>query len=196
MRRRRALLALCRNRGDAEGVGIFLNWLGERARLQGDYTRASELYEEAITLSAQAGRRSAAVLTNLGQVILRRTGQAGRAVTLFTEALTAARDESNPLNLGYALAGFAGAAVVRGDLRRAVRLLSAVDRIFTAMDAPMVATDRADFDYYLTRVRAELDGAAFAAGWAAGQQLSPEQAVAEALAVAADVERRQNEAGG
>jgi predicted ATPase/class 3 adenylate cyclase len=174
-------LALCREHGDAEGAGMILARLGNRARLQGEYLRASELYEESIALWTQSGSRPTLLLVNLGQTILRGTGQVGRAVALFTEALTTARRAGNPRSLGDVLTGFAGAAVVRGDLLHAARLLGAVDRTLTEMDVPMGATDRADFDHYLAHVRAELDSATFAAAWHEGHALSLDAAAALAL---------------
>jgi hypothetical protein len=79
------------------------------------------------------------------------------------------------------LAGLARLAAAQGRAERAGRLFGAAAALFPASGRLFDGTDRAAFDRHVAEARAGLDPAAFGAGWAAGQALPPEQAVAAAL---------------
>src|SRR5262249_34840961 len=123
--------------------------------------------------------------TNLGFVELR-LGHVGRAGVLFAEAVRYMRERGAQRGLGYGLAGCAGLAIVRGNLVQGVRLAAAAVALFAGMGVTMDGTDRRDAEYFVERARAALDPAAFTAAWAAGERLTIEQAIAEALAVATE----------
>jgi predicted ATPase/transcriptional regulator with XRE-family HTH domain len=82
-------LALWREVGDAEGIAMALNGLGNAALDRDDLARAQPLYEESLTLARTRDAAWAAVvrpLRGLGCVALE-CGDYARAATLFTEAL-------------------------------------------------------------------------------------------------------------
>ena len=79
-------------------------------------------------------------------------------------------------------AGVGSEMPLRG--RRAARLLGAVDTLTTSLDAPLMPTERADFDRAAAAVRGRLDASEFAAHAAAGQATPIDQVVAEARAMA------------
>jgi hypothetical protein len=64
---------------------------------------------------------------------------------------------------------------------RAARLLGAVDALREMIGYRLAAAERTDYDRDVAAIRAQLDAATFAAAWAAGQALTLEQAIAEAL---------------
>jgi hypothetical protein len=70
---------------------------------------------------------------------------------------------------------------VRGDARRAARLLGAADGQLTATGGTIDPVDRADHERLVGRVRAELGGE-FVQAWESGRGLPAEDAIAEALA--------------
>jgi hypothetical protein len=76
---------------------------------------------------------------------------------------------------------------------RAARLFGAAEALHEAIGKPLPPFLRADYDRDVAAVHAQLDDATFDAAWAAGQALSLEQAIAEALAGSAmdnDYQRR------
>jgi hypothetical protein len=54
--------------------------------------------------------------------------------------------------------------------------------LFDIFDPAMDPTDRAEYEQAVSAARAQLSEEVFAAAWAAGHALTPEQAIAEALA--------------
>jgi hypothetical protein len=56
-----------------------------------------------------------------------------------------------------------------------------VNALLDPISASLDPADRAEYDSILTYARGQLDDATFAVAWAAGQVLTPEQAIAGAL---------------
>jgi hypothetical protein len=105
-----------------------------------------------------------------------------RAGALFRESLTIARARGFRPLLARGLESFAGVAAAQGQARRALRLAGAAAALREAMDAPLPPPERAVHEQRLEPTRQALGEPAAAATWAAGQALSLEEAVAEALA--------------
>ena len=76
----------------------------------------------------------------------------------------------------------AGVAGKLGHPAWAAQLLGAAEAIRESIGRSLTPVERAVFDRYAATIRAQLDDATFAAAWAAGQALTLEQAVDEALA--------------
>jgi hypothetical protein len=76
----------------------------------------------------------------------------------------------------------AGVATARGQAAAAVRLSAAVDTLRSALGHRLQPYLVTRYARQLDQARAQLDEATFAAAWAAGQALTPEQAIVEALA--------------
>ncbi|MEO7913266.1 MAG: hypothetical protein ABIV47_26760, partial [Roseiflexaceae bacterium] len=76
----------------------------------------------------------------------------------------------------------AGALGVQRHAVRATRLIGAAEGLGEMTGLRPSPGERALWERIFVSIRAQLDEAAFAAAWAAGQQLTLEQAVAEALA--------------
>jgi len=68
------------------------------------------------------------------------------------------------------------------DAWRAVRLLGAAAAARVALGTPLPPAERAACERALGAARAHLDEDAFASAWAAGQALTLEQAITDALA--------------
>jgi len=174
-------LALDREREDAAGIATTLDSLGELAHLRGDDTRARALCEESLALSRRHGITwsIASALVNLGRVA-RARGDTGQALALYQESLGLTRTEGDRQWLAATLEGVAAVAATGGQPGRAARLLGAAAAARAAAGTPLWLPDRADHDRTMAAARAALGDDAFAAAWAEGQALSPEQAVAEA----------------
>ena len=80
------------------------------------------------------------------------------------------------------LRGLADLAAAEGRPAQALRLAGAAERLVEAAGVPAGRLDLADAAGRLAACRAAVGEAAAAAAWAAGRALTPEQAVAEALA--------------
>jgi hypothetical protein len=77
--------------------------------------------------------------------------------------------------------GFAAIAGAEGQPARAARLLAAATAQLGTIPAALAPADRADYERTLAALRAELGAEMFAAAWAEGAKLAPEQAIASAV---------------
>lgn len=91
------------------------------------------------------------------------------------------REAGNKQGIAECLVGLAGLAAVAGQPERAARLFAAAEALLDAIGAPLSPADRAESQRDLAAARAQLDSAAFAAAWDAGQVMSLEWAVDQAL---------------
>lgn len=175
-------IALHRAIHDKPGLAYALNNLGDVARDQGDPTRATPLYEESLSLFREQGDQSgiALVLKNLGD-IARMTHDSAGATALYTQSVTRYRAASNTLGIAECIESLALIAHMQGQWERAARLLSAAATLREAIGAPLPLVDRAAIEDATAPTRAALGVASFAAAWAAGQTMSLEQAIAEAV---------------
>ena len=82
----------------------------------------------------------------------------------------------NGLGIVKALAGLAEVAAAQGQVERAGRLFGVADRLL-----PAANTYRDNLNRRVAEARANLNAATFEAGWAAGQAMTQEQAVTDAL---------------
>ena len=176
-------LAVFRALDDLWGVSMARNSLAALALAEGDAAAARALLEESLPPLRAAGHRwmLALVLVNLGAAALR-LGDPERARAHLTEGLRLWREQGNQIGCAMGLAGLARLAAAEGQAERAGRLFGAAAARFPAGGRLFDTTDRGDFDRAVAAARARLDPAAFAAGWAVGQALAPERAVADALA--------------
>ena len=188
-------LALHRELGDERGVAGALLALGMLAHFRGQPARAVALVEEGLALARRLGLGAGQValgLLRLG-LLAHLQGQPDRAEGLARQALALRRDVAQAVGrrraghgrepraaglrgqrAGPGRAG--GAAVRRGRARR--RVLAAADGRPTPV--PRRLRPRGG------PARAALGEDAFAAAWAAGRAMAPEDAVAYALADAPD----------
>ena len=169
--------------GDDFWCSVVLSAQAGLLRADGHDAAARALYEEGLAIRRRlAARRGvAAVLHNLA-VLDQRAGDRPGARTRLAEALGLFRAVGDRPGAAWCLAGLAAAAEADGQPERAARLLGAADPHLTAEAAPLHPPDAAERAGTRARVRRRLGEAAFAAAWAEGRAMSPEQAVAYALA--------------
>jgi non-specific serine/threonine protein kinase len=181
-------LAAAREVGDKGTVGLSLLNLGRTAAHQGEVERAVSLFEESAEIFDAIGdtRRLAATLMRRARAA---TDQADldRAVALYRAGLELAKRAGTRYSIAYGLLGLASVAVARGHPVCAARLLGAADALRDAIGAHLLATERAKHDGVLGAARADLGEAAYAAAWAEGQAMLPEQAIAYARRVASSL---------
>ena len=176
-------LALARAVGEPEPTVLALHNLGELARQRGQGAAAARRLEEALALAREHGISWLVpnILRGLG-FIAAQLGDYSRAAALFREGLEVGSARGNLGDVIDALEGVARVAAAVGQRERAARLFGAAAALRDEIATPMVPSELADVEPILDEVRGELGAERFAAAWAAGRDLSREEATAEALA--------------
>lgn len=180
-------LAIYERLGDEVARARTLDAAAQVARRQGDLARALALAEQSLALRRRFGDRNgvAVSLGNLGWTMLER-GEGERAWAHFREALPLLLQAGNRRRLSWCLAGLAKLFLGRGQPRLAAQLLGAADNFDRADGAVLPPARQGDLEHVAAATAAMMTPDAFAAAWAAGRALSPEQAVALALCVGED----------
>ncbi len=175
--------ALYREVGDQWGLTRPLLDLGRLLSRRGDQATARSLLEESRRIAREQGDSwfAALVLWTLGHVAVAVSDAAG-AGSLFSEVLAQGQSTGERLLVLASLEGLARVSGLRGRWQEAARLLSAAESLRDAADIarnlPGQSGVRADT---LTAVRAAVGDELFAAAWAEGRALPPDQAIAIAL---------------
>jgi non-specific serine/threonine protein kinase len=180
-------LAIERAMGRREGIGWTLAHLGEVARAQGDHPAARALLEESLAIRRDVGYRRplADSLRGLAEVA-HEQGDPAAARGLYREAVAILRDLGDRTELAAVLEGFAALAAGAARPEQAVRLAGAAAALRSALGTRPSRTRQAEVDRWLEPARSDLSDPAFDAAWAAGQAMTLEQAVADALEEAQD----------
>jgi len=140
-------------------------------------------YREALSLRQELGdKRGVAIsLWNLAATV-EAQGDEGQAATLYHESLRRSWDIMDKRGIVFGLSGIAGSAASQGQPERVARLAAAAEVLREAIDLSFDTVARAIYDRAVAAARAQLGEVAFATAWAAGQAMSLDQAIAEALA--------------
>jgi predicted ATPase/class 3 adenylate cyclase len=178
-------LAIARSADDPEPAIHALHNLAHTEWVRGDGASAMRRLEEALALARGhgVGWIVPSILNGMGTIIAER-GDHARAAEAFREGLALGRSRGNSGDVVDAMEGLArlGAA---GEAK-AARLFGAAARLRDEIGAPLTPTERAYLDPVMSALEEALGAEEFAAAWAAGRALSPEQAIAEALELAGE----------
>jgi non-specific serine/threonine protein kinase len=181
-------LTLARTAGRGAGVSRCLRDLSHVARAGGDYPRARALLEESTAAARAAGEpwhawRSGTWLARVAYL----QGRHGEAAARLREALADLQDLAGPsVAVADALEWLAAAVAPSGQAGRAARLYGAAARRRRDAGATRYAPDRPAYEQDVAKTRAQLSPQAFATAWAAGEAMTLEQAVTDALEENAD----------
>jgi predicted ATPase len=175
-------LAVYRSVGQPWGIAAAQGSLANVALEHGDLLGAEALYAGRRALSRELRDPGATGGALLGlATVARRRGAHARARALYQEALALYLKVGQPAAAAACLEGVAWARAAQGHDEPAARLLSAADPALSAIGTSVPPTDRMTLEREVAAVRSRLGEAAFAAAWAAGQAMTLEQAVADAL---------------
>jgi len=187
-------LAVLRKGGHLMYVAQSLSGLGEAAIRLGEYQRAAALLEESLALRRALGEKwgLATALGSLGWAALRQ-GDYPRTRLLLGESLAARHEGGDRGGLAWCLEKLAEAALLEAQAasdvsaanagyRRAARTFAAAAELRAPIGSVIDPADQPDHERLLAALRAALGEAAFALAWAAGQSLSLDQALSDALA--------------
>jgi predicted ATPase/DNA-binding CsgD family transcriptional regulator len=186
-------LSLSRELGNLTAVGHTLDLLATVASQRGDHAAATARFEEALAIKRQIGDRQATAwsLHGLGTLALRR-GDTRIAYTNLRESLLLRCEIAEQAGIVASLIAFSHLAALLRRPRRALRLAGAAESLYQAIGsalavqpysqqffAPALVAD----DPYIGRAQRLLGNPQRTAAWEEGAALTPEQAVAEALAL-------------
>ena len=165
-------------------IGWSLNHLGHVAQLGREYSRAEALHQQSLAVFLEwVGDQSTGVTwayQGLGETALGQT-DAATARTWLRAGLRLSRDLGAQIITAWFIAGLGSAAALDEELERAARLWGAAGWLQMTLGCRSAPAARDTYERLLAQARAQLGEDAFAAAWAAGEALSLEQAVSEAL---------------
>jgi DNA-binding CsgD family transcriptional regulator len=178
-------LALAREVGDTDRVGITLANIGHPALMQGDYEKAKSLSEEALEFAHELGNSSVefapTALLNLGLAELG-LGEHERARGSFEGALLTLQTIGRKPQVIETLEGMAGLAEALGEATRAAHLWGAAEAAREVTGLVLPPGERALHEPYLVSARSRLGEVAWKGALAKGQSMSLEEAAEYALA--------------
>ena len=171
--------------GEPVRAAIARLHLGHAAQDRGDGALAEVHFEEVLGPFRRGGYQwgVSVALFGLGQEAANR-GDSTEAAAYYAEGLVLA---GNHDNLVRALLKTASLAAAGGRALPTTRLLGAAAALAETVGYPLTSTEQVQSRDAAASVRAALGEIGFQAAWAAGEVLSPEQAIAESLAVLAIV---------
>ncbi len=174
-------LRLYRQVGDMFGVTLLASALEAVGLVPGEEETAPSLYEQSLPLlrASKDRGRLGMVLINTGDSWLHHYGDAHQGKMHYKHGLKLWQDMQRVdtgLGIVRGLAGLAEVAAAHGQAERAGRLFGAAARLLVASNS-----EREELNRRSAAARARLDAAPFAAGWAAGQVMTAEQAITEVL---------------
>lgn len=173
---------ICEEIGFAPGVAAAAWVLAWAHSGLGDAARGRELYEEAAAGARSTGMewlRSLALYSLSGRAL--KEGRPADAIPLVREAFAVAREMGDPTRMAFDACRLAAVLLELGHLPTAVRLLSSGKRALEDLGRTSVAHRAAEDDNTLTRLRAGLGHEAFEVAWAAGRELTPDEAITRAF---------------
>jgi tetratricopeptide (TPR) repeat protein len=176
-------LALAQTLSDQQWLGIALWALGRARYYQRDHDGAAEVLNEALVQVRDVWNplATAYVLWTLGELAWDR-GDKARALLLLRQAMARLWDLRETWSALLCLERLAVTSG-RGHPQAAARLFGAAAAWRDAVGLRRPPVEKERYEQAVTVVRDVLGADAFAAVWAAGQSLTPEQAVAEVLDV-------------
>ncbi len=177
-------LAAARASQDRAAIAFVLTSLGELARQEGDDEQAEIVYNEAMIHADALGQKARRMMLmhNLAYIALHR-GNVERAAALLRDCLRLGLELPDKENCAMCLVGLGCVATEAGQMARAVRLFSAGVKELRNLGVTPAPADQAEYDRYEARLRAALDSAMVNQLWDEGQELTPPQAIALALAI-------------
>jgi predicted ATPase/DNA-binding SARP family transcriptional activator/DNA-binding CsgD family transcriptional regulator len=177
-------LALARDIGDLDRIGISLSNLGHPALLQGDYERARALSEEVLALARELGSSGVdlapSASINLGLALLG-LGEHERVATPFEEALVMSQNMGRKPQVIESLEGMASLAGISGEATRVARLWGAAEAAREDTGIALTPGERALHEPYLASARSLLGEATWEEALAEGRAMSLDRASEYAL---------------
>ena len=172
-------LMVSREVGYKEGIAAYYCVSGQLALSQRDLVLARSLAEKSVVLYKEMGHRhgTANSLALLGKV-LTLEGNYAAAQTPFEESLAISCELSEQWVAAVCLVELGEVVAAQRQLAWAAQLWGAAEALRDAFSVPIPLVERADYERSVSAARVHLGERAFAASWAQGRSMTPEQALA------------------
>lgn len=172
--------------GSTWNAAMLLSYWAAIPRHRGDYGRARQITERALTLAQQQGDRVTmySSLFNLAS-IAQLQNDYDEALRQFRQALALADEVGDIGNILPCLSGIAEVAVAQGDVTYAVRLWGAAESLLERSEAAIYtyAPDQEQVTQAIKKAQQQISDSAWQALWQEGRALTLEQVVGQALQV-------------
>ena len=156
--------------------------LARVALLGEEPAQAAQLWQESLTLRQGIRDRAGSVACQVGLArVAACRGDAEQATWLLRESLAARRAMGEQVGIAGCLEALAVVAVGQDQFVQVARLLGAAEALRQVLGAPLPPVERPEYAATVQAARTALGEAAFADAWAAGQAMTLEEAIAEAL---------------
>jgi ATP/maltotriose-dependent transcriptional regulator MalT len=180
-------LQIARELGEPTAIAFALNGLGVVAQRQGNLEGAVALHEETLALRRTSDHRAVPIsLSNLGAAVFLKHGFE-RYAALYRESLELRWERGEQFGIAESIAGLLRIAAAQERYELAVRLFGAVEGLRRSLGASMISPDHRWCEQVIAGIAPTLDPSVYAEAYDAGQAMTVEDAVAEALAVAGPV---------
>jgi len=172
-------LALSKEVGFKEGIAAAQCLLGQLALGKGDLATARAEVEESVVFYKEMGHRhgTAESLSAFGKV-LAAEGDYAAAQALYEESLVISDELGEKWMIARGLVGLGEVVAAQHKLAWAAQLWGAAAALSDALGVPIPPVELADYERSLSAVRVHLGERAFAAAWAQGRAMTPQQALA------------------
>ncbi len=163
--------------GDKEGIANCFFLSGQLALSQGDAATASSLAEESLVLNREIGKpeSTAESLWLLARVATVQ-GAPAAARALYEQSLAIATEGNYKWDIAFSLEGLAGVVAAQGEPAWGAQLWGAAEALREVISSPIPPVERADYERSVAVASTQLGEKAFAAIWAEGRAMTPEQA--------------------
>jgi predicted ATPase/DNA-binding CsgD family transcriptional regulator len=172
-------LALSWEVGFKEGIAAAQCLFGQLALGQGDLATAYSEVEESVVLYKQMGHRhgTAESLAVLGKIIAAQ-GDYAAARGLYEQSLAISGELGEKWVIAMGLVGLGEVVAAQRQLAWAAQLWGAAEALRDAIGIPIPPVELASYERSVSAARVHLGERAFAAAWAQGRSMTPEQALA------------------
>jgi predicted ATPase/DNA-binding CsgD family transcriptional regulator len=172
------VLAIDRERGDSAGIANALLTQGAVAFQLGQYEQAKALIEQSLSIGEAVGVEwnTAPCLAWLGLIALRQ-GDPQHAQTFFLDGLVRAQVSGIRRWSRWYLVGLAEVARLRGEIKRAAKLVGASEGVLTAAGGHYSLGASAELDRITSSVSTDLDEETFTSLRAEGRAMSHDEAM-------------------
>jgi predicted ATPase/DNA-binding CsgD family transcriptional regulator len=172
-------LALSWEVGFKEGIAAAQCLFGQLALGQGDLATAYSEVEESVVLYKQMGHRHgmAESLAVLGKIIAAQ-GDYAAARGLYKQSLAISGELGEKWVIAMGLVGLGEVVAALRQLAWATQLWGAAEALRDAIGIPIPPVELASYERSVSAARVHLGERAFAAAWAQGRSMTPEQALA------------------
>jgi predicted ATPase/class 3 adenylate cyclase/DNA-binding CsgD family transcriptional regulator len=172
-------LVLLQEAGSKEFLAYVLGLLAQMHLLQGEQILARELAEESVATLKEVGSRFflAQSLVYLARVVFFQSDDVA-ARALYEESLTVAGEIGARQLIASGLEGLADVVAAQRMPAWAALLWGAAEALRDTIGTPLPPVYRADYERSVSAARAQLGEKAFAAAWAEGRTMTPDQALA------------------